>query len=148
MPNLCTLSKPLEDPPPRYDSEAGVVKCHMTCTFGPKSWQVPPQELEYPTGLDRYKWFARFLLDGKVTPEFSKFVPFLLSAPVTMIKSWSKLQPRTEVLLGELVSGGADSKMALKVAWKKDPMFLLAALKQWIPQSRHTELSLQWPPKE
>ena len=148
VPSLCTFSKPLEDPPPRYDSEADIVKCHMTCTFGPRSWQIPAQEIEYPAGLDRYKWFARFLLEGKVVAALSKFVPFLLNAPVTMIKSWAKLQPRTEVLLSKLVSGNADSKMALKAAWKKNPTFLLAAFKQWVPQSKHGELSLMWPPKE
>ena len=148
VPSLCTFSKPLEDPPPRYDSEAGIVKCHMTCTFGPRSWQIPAQEIEYPAGLDRYKWFARFLLEGKVVAALAKFVPFLLYAPVTMIKSWAKLQPRTEVLLSELVSENADSKKALKATWKKDPTFLLAAIKQWIPQSKHGELSLMWPPKE
>ena len=148
VPSLCTFSKPLEEHPPRYDSEAGVVKCHMRCTFGPRSWQVPAQELEYPAGLERYKWFAKFLLEGKVVAAFTKFAPFLLSPPVTMIKSWAKLQPRTEILLSELVSGNADSKMALMAAWKKDPKFLLAALKQWIPQSKHAELSLLWPPKQ
>jgi len=148
VPSICTFSKPLEDPAPRYDSEAGVVKCHMTCTFGPKSWQVPAQELEYPTGLDKYKWFGKFLLEGRVVAALSKFVPFLLGAPVTMIKSWAKLQPRTEVLLSELVSGSANSKMALMAAWKKNPKFLLAALKQWIPESKHVELTSMWPPKE
>ena len=148
VPSMCTFSKPLEDHPPRYDTEAGVVKCHMTCTFGPRSWQVPAQELEYPAGLDKFKWFAKFLLEGKVIPALSKFVPLLLGAPVTMIKSWAKLQPRTEVLLSELVSGSADSKMALMTAWKKDPKFLLAAFKQWIPQSKHAELTLSWPPKQ
>lgn len=118
----------------------------MKCSFGPKSWQVPPQELEYPAGLDRYKWFAKFLLEGKVIPAFAKFVPFLLCPPVTMIKSWAKLQPRTEILLSELVNGKADSKIALMAALKKDPKFLLATLKQWIPQSKHSELTLSWPP--
>ena len=145
---MCTFSKPLQDPAPRYDSEAGLVKCHMTCTFGPRSWQVPAQELEYPTGLDKYKWFGKFLLEGRVVPALSKFVPFLLGAPVTMIKSWAKLQPRTDVLLSELVSGSADSKMALMEAWKKNPKFLMAALKQWIPEGKHAELTLMWPPKE
>lgn len=148
VPSMCTFSKPLQDPAPRYDSEAGLVKCHMTCTFGPRSWQVPAQELEFPTGLDKYKWFGKFLLEGKVVPALSKFVPFLLGAPVTMIKSWAKLQPRTEVLLSELVSGSADNKMALTAAWKKNPKFLLTALKQWIPESKRAELILMWPPKE
>ena len=119
----------------------------MTCTLGSRSWQIPPQELDYPAGIDRYKWFDKFLLEGNVISKFSEFVPFLLSAPATMIKTWAKLQPRTEVLLSELVSECADSKKALEAAWKKDPKFLLAAFKQWVPQSKHSELSLMWPPK-
>ena len=148
FPSLCVFSKPLVEPPPRYDDEAGVVKCHMTCTYGCKSWQTPAQEFEFPAGLEKYKWFARFLLEGKVVPALGNFVPFLLSAPVTMIKSWAKLQPRTEVLLSELVSESVDTAASLHAAWRRDSRFLLAAFKQWIPQSKHGELILMWPPKE
>ena len=51
------------------------------------------------------------------------------------------------MLLSELVSECADSKKAMEAAWKKDPKFLLAAFKQWVPQSKHSELSLMWPLK-
>lgn len=148
VPRLCTFSKPLEDPPPRYDPEVGMVKCHMTCLFGLRAWQIPAQEMEYPPGLDRYRWFSRFLLEGKVFPEFAKFTPFLLTSPVAMTRSWAKLQPRTDVFLSELVSENADSKMALQATWKKNATFLLAAFKQWVPQSMYGELSLMWPPKD
>lgn len=30
------------------------------------SWQLPAVEVDYPEGIDRYKYFARFLLEGKV----------------------------------------------------------------------------------
>ena len=136
----------MEQPQPRYDNEAGVVKCHMTCTFGPKAWQVPAQELDYPTCLDKFKWFARFLLEGKVAPGLARLVPFLLSSPSTMLKTWAKLQPWTDALLSELVGASADSRSALEAAWKKDERFLLAAYKQWIPQSKHTLLANMWPP--
>ena len=148
VPRLCTFSKPLEDPPPRYDPEVGMVKCHMTCLFGLRAWQIPAQEMEYPPGLDRYRWFSRFLLEGKVFPEFAKFTPFLLTSPVAMTRSWAKLQPRTDVFLSELVSENADSKMALQATWNKNATFLLAAFKQWVPQSMYGELSLMWPPKD
>ena len=32
--NHCQFSKPLEDPPPRFDRSSGNVVCHMTSTFG------------------------------------------------------------------------------------------------------------------
>ena len=33
-PYMCHFSKPLEDIPPVYDEDEGVVKCYMTCTYG------------------------------------------------------------------------------------------------------------------
>lgn len=33
-PLRCKFSEPLETPPPRYDGSSGVIKCHMTTTFG------------------------------------------------------------------------------------------------------------------
>lgn len=29
-------------------------------------WQLPAVEMEYPEGLERYKLFSRFLLEGQV----------------------------------------------------------------------------------
>ena len=34
VPNMCTFSKPLNDPPPSYDDNTGTVKCHIAATFG------------------------------------------------------------------------------------------------------------------
>jgi ATP-dependent RNA helicase DHX37/DHR1 len=117
----------------------------MTCTFGKRAWQIPSQELEYPPGLEKFKWFARFFLEGKVVPSLQKFVPVLLGAPSSMIKSWAKLHPRTEVLLSELVSVNADSRTRLREALEGEERFLLNAYKQWIPKSKHTELEDVWP---
>nr|XP_011412430.2 probable ATP-dependent RNA helicase DHX37 [Crassostrea gigas] len=145
-PYYCTFSKPLESPEPSYSSSKGQVVCHMTCTFSRCSWPVPPVELEYPEGLDRYRWFARFLLEGKVVPKLKQFGNDLLSTPVTMIKSWAKLQPRTEVLLKALVSKGVDNRDSLLKAWKTDSTYLLSEYSQWLPLSKHDDLKDCWPP--
>ena len=34
VPNLCHFSKPLDEPPPRYQKDSGNVVCHMTSNFG------------------------------------------------------------------------------------------------------------------
>lgn len=31
------------------------------------AWQLPAVEVDYPEGIDCYKYFARFLLEGKVS---------------------------------------------------------------------------------
>ncbi|XP_052798747.1 probable ATP-dependent RNA helicase DHX37 [Mya arenaria] len=145
-PSHVTLSKPLEDPPPRYNPHKGQVLCTMTGTFGNRAWSLPAVEMEYPMGLEKMRWFARALLVGEVVSGLGKYTPHLLSQPATMVKSWAKLQPRTESLLKCLVAERVDSKDTLLAVWNKQPTYLFSAIKEWLPESLHTELSLKWPP--
>lgn len=46
---LCRLSKPLADPPPRFDEAEGKMKCHVSASFGPFHWQLPTTEVDHPT---------------------------------------------------------------------------------------------------
>jgi ATP-dependent RNA helicase DHX37/DHR1 len=64
----------------------------MSGTFGNRAWPITPVELEYPRGIEKMKWFARFLLEGEVIAELKKFTPDLLSPPATMIKTWAKYE--------------------------------------------------------
>ncbi|XP_049942398.1 probable ATP-dependent RNA helicase kurz [Schistocerca serialis cubense] len=145
-PALCNFSEPQTDPPPHFCQETGVVKCHITGTFGRAGWQLPVVELEYPTGRQRYQWFARFLLEGEVFPKLKRFTNSLLSAPATMNKTWANLQPRTEILLRVLASEGADSRRKLLDVWKDNPKYLLEAYQKWLPESAYNEAALLWPP--
>lgn len=38
------------------------------------SWQLPAVEVDYPEGIDRYKYFARFLLEGEVSAQLHHFL--------------------------------------------------------------------------
>ncbi|CAN7986144.1 unnamed protein product [Ixodes hexagonus] len=145
-PKACTFSPPMEDPPPRYDKKKDKVFCFMTSTFGPHGWKMEAAEHEFPVGLDRFRWFARFLLEGQVLPFFKSYAKLLLSPPVTMVKSWARLQPRTEHLLKALVSQSADSREKLCEAWTSNPKYLLSEYLEWVQESLHNEVSLKWPP--
>ncbi|KAL1124556.1 hypothetical protein AAG570_001180 [Ranatra chinensis] len=145
-PTLCSLSAPLEDPPPFFNEITGTVHCYVTGTFGRSGWPLPVVEIEVPAGLDRFKWFAVFLLDGTIFPRLKKFVKSLLSTPKTMVKSWAKLQPRTELLLKTLVSKDVDSRGKLLSCWKTEPSYLLSAYKKWLPESAENEIAVIWPP--
>jgi len=145
LPHTCRFSKPQDEPPPRYDRSAGRVVCHLTATFGPHYWPLPAVELEYPAGLDRYKWFARALLEGSVCPKLKRFTVNLLSTPATMIKTWANLQPRTEILLKELLKQQACDKQSLQKALNKDKSYLCAAYCSWLPQSYHIDVEKLWP---
>lgn len=107
---------------------------YSTNTLG--LWSLSPQLLPYPQCVERYKWFAVFLLKGEVhcchgyictlyimqvIPTLSQFTSSLLSPPITMIKSWAKLQQRTQVLLSALVAKEVSSRDQLLTTWKEDP---------------------------
>uniref|UniRef100_A0A8D2N400 Helicase ATP-binding domain-containing protein n=1 Tax=Zonotrichia albicollis TaxID=44394 RepID=A0A8D2N400_ZONAL len=146
LPPYCHFGKPLEDPPPSYCPGTGRVRCHRASVFYRVGWQLPAVEVDFPPGIERYKHFARFLLEGKVIKKLSSYSQCLLSSPLIMLKTWSKLQPRTEALLQALVKENCDNRDALVAAWKKNPKYLLAAYCQWVPEALHQELALKWPP--
>uniref|UniRef100_F7F3D3 Activating signal cointegrator 1 complex subunit 3 n=1 Tax=Ornithorhynchus anatinus TaxID=9258 RepID=F7F3D3_ORNAN len=146
LPLYCHFQKPLEDPPPAYCHESGRVRCHRASMFYRVGWQLPAAEVDYPEGIERYKYFAKFLLQGKVFPRLASYSNCLLSSPVTMLKTWAKLQPRTEILLKALVSENADCRDALLNAWKRNPKYLLSAYCEWIPQAMHADVTKAWPP--
>ncbi|XP_069817056.1 probable ATP-dependent RNA helicase DHX37 [Dendropsophus ebraccatus] len=146
LPQYCHFGDPLEDPAPFYCQASGRVKCHRQSTFYRCGWQLPAVEVDYPEGLERYKYFARFLLEGKVIEKLSAYTNILLSNPTTMLKTWAKLQPRTEILLKALVSAKADNLSSLLAAWKNDPKYLLHAFCQWIPEAAHADVTKAWPP--
>eukprot|EP00794_Sanderia_malayensis_P014128 gene14128-15605_t len=142
----CQFSKPLDAFTPRYDGETGKVKCYMSSTFGPHSWPLQAQELDYPPSVDRTKWFARFVLEGKVFQQLEEFVPYLLTPASVMVKTWAKLQPRTEVILKELLTENVFDRLTLQKAWKENKDFLLKPYLHWIPGSLHDKVRQIWPP--
>ena len=121
VPNSCNFSNPVESPPPRYDPISDSVKCFRSATFGPHDWPIRPTEVPFPEGLDKYKYFAKFLLEGDVIPSFKTYSKSLLSPPSIITKSWASLQPRTEKFLKCLVSQKINTRKNLSNKWKSDP---------------------------
>ncbi|XP_059192536.1 probable ATP-dependent RNA helicase DHX37 [Centropristis striata] len=146
LPQYCHFGSPLESPSPWFCSSTGTIRCHRSSTFFRVAWKLPAVEMEYPDGLERYKLFARFLLEGQVCPKLKKHSSHLLSNPSIMVKTWAKLQPRTEALLGVLVSKGVDSRNTLLSVWNTEEKFLLSAYCQWLPEAMHQEVAKSWPP--
>ncbi|XP_068623266.1 probable ATP-dependent RNA helicase kurz [Battus philenor] len=146
VPQLCTLGDPLPEPEPRYDEKSGRVKCHFKGTFGKACWELPVFEIDFPDKIERYRWFAKFLLEGVVFPKLQKYTSSLLSPPSTMIKSWAKLKPRTEIILNGLIMKRVGNREQLKKAWEEDSKYLLEEYMKWLPESAHNEVTLYWPP--
>uniref|UniRef100_H3AXC2 DEAH-box helicase 37 n=2 Tax=Latimeria chalumnae TaxID=7897 RepID=H3AXC2_LATCH len=145
IPQYCHFGKPLQNPSPSFCPETGRVKCQRESTYYRTGWQLPSVETDYPEGLDRYKYFATFLLEGKVIKKLCSYTSCLLSSPSTMLKTWAKLQPRTEALLEALVSERVDNRDALVAVWKRNPKYLLRVYCQWLPEVMHEDVSKQWP---
>ncbi|KAF6080955.1 DEAH-box helicase 37 [Phyllostomus discolor] len=146
LPSYCQFDRPLEEPPPAYCPERGRVLCHRASQFYRVGWPLPAVQVEFPEGLDCYKHFARFLLEGQVCPKLASYQGCLLSSPSTMLKTWARLQPRTESLLRALVAETANCRDALLAAWKKNPKYLLAEFCEWLPQAMHADVEKAWPP--
>nr|CAD7445397.1 unnamed protein product [Timema bartmani] len=145
-PSLCSLSEPLKEPCPYYSAKSGKMFCFFSGTFGRQAWKLPLVEVEFPAGSQVFKWLARFLLDGSMCPELSRFRPLLLSAPESMTNSWTNLQVRTKTMLKELMDRGVNSRSMLLAEWEIDPSYLLNAYKLWLPRSAHGDLVAMWPP--
>lgn len=120
-PALCNFGKALEEPEPRYDADEDKIYCHVKATFGRSGWPLPIAEVEMPESLDKIRHFARFLLNGDVFEKLLKFKKNLLSTPSTMTKSWSKLMPRTEMIMNALASSEVDSKSAMRRELRANP---------------------------
>ncbi|XP_023576347.1 probable ATP-dependent RNA helicase DHX37 [Octodon degus] len=146
LPAYCQFEPPLEEPAPTYCPERGRVQCHRASVFYRVGWPLPAIEVDFPEGLDRYKHFARFLLEGQVFCKLAAFRGCLLSSPSTMLKTWARLQPRTETLLKALVAEKADCRDALLTVWKRSPKYLLAEYLEWLPQATHLDVEKAWPP--
>lgn len=91
VPSLCTFSKPLESPVPFYDEKRDDIRCWMSASFGRHRWPLPPRELSFPQTPDRYRYFARFLLEGQVVPALAKFTELLKNKPNILNKPWVKV---------------------------------------------------------
>ncbi|XP_074061480.1 putative ATP-dependent RNA helicase DHX37 isoform X2 [Macrotis lagotis] len=90
LPPYCHFEKPLEDPPPSYCSKTGRIVCHRASTFYRVGWQLPAVQVDYPEGLERYKYFAKFFLEGEVFKKLACHRNCLLSSPNIMLKTWAK----------------------------------------------------------
>ncbi|KAL7024273.1 hypothetical protein ACKWTF_012967 [Chironomus riparius] len=143
-PALCNFTKTLEEPEPRYDSDDDKIYCHVKATFGRSGWELPIAEMEMPESLDKYRHFGRFLLEGAVFEKLAEFKKNLLSTPSTMIKSWSKLVPRTETMMNALANKQVDSRKKLVKELKENSNYLLKQYLMWVPEALQYKVTTTW----
>lgn len=73
--SLCTLSAPLDDPPPQYMVKHDAVMAWQDVSFGLHAWQLPRSRVVHPDPAIRARAFAAALLDGTVLPTMAGTIP-------------------------------------------------------------------------
>ncbi|KAJ3290377.1 ATP-dependent RNA helicase dhx37 [Borealophlyctis nickersoniae] len=149
--SLVKMGKLMEQPEPRYDGKADKVLGYITPTYGPKMWELPVKEAEVPVKEGRYAVFAQALMEGGVFGKgkadvFKILVPYLVTKPNTITKSWSKSQPKVLNLIVALATAQIDSRTKLAAKWQADSKFLLKPYLAWIPADLHAPSTKHWPP--
>ena len=154
---LLSLGCPLVSPPPCYDSEQDAIVCPVSTKFGFHRWEIPPlkhvmydclqtpESKQSPDFLidDSFRWFARFLLEGKILPELKAFEAFLNEAPTTITRRTPSAKVST--LVSSLAGAGVDSASALRKHWaEKDDKFLFKLLKSWVRRESQTDAKRLW----
>ena len=119
---LCSLSPPLQDPPPFYDRDGDRLMAFVSGTIGPHSWSLPVTAVPFPDCEDRFKWFAYFLLQGDVDERLQQFACHLLSHPRILFKPWIRLQPAMLALVHSLRLKGVSTRVHLQRQWRTEPM--------------------------
>ncbi|CAI2349387.1 unnamed protein product [Caenorhabditis sp. 36 PRJEB53466] len=144
----CHFGEQDKNQEPEYDPRKDCVVKTVKVTFGPSKWELPPENRPIPYDILMYRYFALFLLDGQVFTPLEQFKSKLLAPPTTMVKSWAKLQQRTEKLLNALIDKETTSRAAVKEVWLTNENWLLEEYLEWVPESLHQQVSLMWPPLE
>lgn len=143
---LCKYSAPLSEPAPFYDATLDQVQCYVKPQFGMHAWTLPIVVRAFPdtnssTQNDelqsKYRWFAKFLLDGQVVPGLAPFAHVLRTPSHALVRK--KFEARIQLLVHKLRSSEVASRQALVHKWQlEDKLFLREELKQWI-QSDHQQ---------
>lgn len=155
--NLLAIGEPTSFPPPIYDRQRDAIMCSATTKFGDLGWEVAPVRVELLGALknagksstlhfqsdDSFRWFGRFLLEGKVLPELVALQDMLIESPASMTR---RKQPSSRVTLfaSALAKEGVDTIHGLEKCWDKNPKFLLQEVTAWVKKDRLGEAKKVW----
>ncbi|CAJ1903459.1 unnamed protein product [Cylindrotheca closterium] len=155
--NLLSLGEPLSSPPPTYDAGKDAIICSVVTKFGSRGWEIPPAKRVMSEVLSRtevrrgadfladdsFRWFAKFLLEGKVIPQLEPLKDLFSDNPVVITQR--RPMVKVTMLVKALTEARVDSAFALKQHWaEKDDKFLFKALKHWVKKEHHSTAKSIW----
>ena len=154
---MTMLGAPLPSPPPIYNSERDEILCSVTTKYGARGWEIPPvtapmyevlhsvhtKENHHFLRDDSFRWFARFLWEGKIILEFSNLKNLMNDSPSLLTQKTPS--SKVNLLISELSKAGVDSASALRKHWsEKNDKFLFLQLKNWIRHECRSEAKKIW----
>jgi len=154
---MVTLGEPLPSPLPSYDVDQDAILCSVTTKFGSRGWEIPPVQVEMFDALQRadakksghflvddsFRWFARFLLEGKVLSDLSGLSDMLNDEPSIITRK--KPMKKVALLVSALSAAGIDSAGALRKHWAEvDDKFLFPLLKSWTKAENKADVKRMW----
>jgi ATP-dependent RNA helicase DHX37/DHR1 len=153
---LLRIEEPIPSPPPSYDPDQDAITCAVKTKYGSKGWEITPLQAEMNSVLkkfpknksffvdDSFRYFARFLLEGKVLPELKELREYLNEDPVILTRRTPI--KKSALLVSALASAGVCSAHALREHWSKtDKKFLYALLmNDWIKQDKKGQAKTIW----
>jgi len=154
--NLLSMGAPLDTPLPAYNKEKDAVMCSVATKFGDQGWLIPPRQCVMYDAVnspgsngsaflsdDSFRFFARFLLEGRVLDEL-KELPSLLNDDPAIISRRKPVQ-KVALLVSSLASAGIDSGAALRKHWaEKDSKFLFKIMKSWAKKDGVSDVKTLW----
>ena len=146
---LLSTGQPLVSPPPTYDPDKDAVICCVHTKYGSKGWEIPPVQVPLFDALqtspsnktfqsdDSFRYFARFLLEGKVISDFKALEDCWNDDP-TVITRKAPIR-KVGLIVAALSSAGVDSASALRQYWAEtDRKFLFQTVMQNWTKSEHS----------
>jgi ATP-dependent RNA helicase DHX37/DHR1 len=155
--HMLLLGEPLPTPLPSYDADNDAILCSVSTKFGSRGWDIPPVQVKMFDALqspdakkcfhflvdDSFRWFARFLLEGKVLPELVGLTRMLNDEPSIITRK--KPLKKVALLVSALSSAGVDSAAALRRHWAQvDDKFLFPHLKNWTKGEHAADVKRIW----
>jgi len=160
-------SSPLATPVPRYMREKDSIQCAVETKFGGHGWEIPPCYVDmYETihkdsgsggggksssatasGMqgDSFRWFARYLLEGRVLSELSGLADMLNDEPSIITRRNQPMTKKSMLFVSALSDAGVDSAAALRKHWAEvNDKFLFRALKPWVKKGRAEDAKRLW----
>lgn len=155
---LLTMGEPIPSPVPMYDPDNDSMMCSVVTKFGNHGWEIPPirvnmyDALQTADGMknthfmsdDTVRWFARYLLEGKVISEMKQLETMYNDSPTLITRSCP--MKKVSLLVSTLGNAGVDNMKSLKKQWYKMRHKFIGdiLLQHWVKQERQDEFKTLW----